>query len=664
MGNARIAKIWPNGSVESIVGTGVFSPFQYNDGTAGTATGLASVYGLSTDDDGNLYFSEVNGNRIRVLNTNNTVYTVAGLLPGLAGDTSDGLSANGSAIGRPFGIHLWQNTFLYFVEFSSCKVRYIDEYGLLQTVAGGGGCATNWDFTLGSTIPTLTTLIRPRHVWADSAGAVYFTENRGLVRKVANGTMRIIAGNGNSVSYRYGIAGTSAALGNIRGISGDSRGNIYVGGLVTDVYRIDTQTETVYKLAGASGSIGSVDCGVANSTRLGYVEGLYVDPASEDVYIADYFYSTIRVVSSTGGCVPTQTPTLAPFINDTFSPTLGPTISPSNTGAPSLVNLRQDGPDLIDEPARYISTVVGVNDGRSIYSCQGSGCYPSNHVATKNTLLYPYAVYVDVNGTIFVADTNNYRIVRVDANNTMTTIIGTGLTPATCCDGNHSLATNVGRVYGLSGSSDGVIYFAEYSEARIRAWYPNTSLVYTVAGVNPAFRFGFTPDGESIKGGRIAYPWGIFVEDESRTMYYTDNTFCLIRSFSLDTYIVSTIAGSGNCQSNQMYPWQVGRDYYASQVYTSAVYNVWANRNGEVFFSDSWNFVWRVYNGFARIFAGNGVYDTSAEYVQATSTTIASPRGITGDDFGNIYIVSSGENIVLKVTTNGTMYRIAGSSTW
>eukprot|EP01033_Poteriospumella_lacustris_P006472 gene6472-4656_t len=292
------------------------------------------------------------------------------------------------------------------------------------------------------------------------------------------------------------------------------------------------------------------------------------------------------------------------------------------------------------------------------------GCYPSNHVATKNTLLYPYAVYVDVNGTIFVADTNNYRIVRVDANNTMTTIIGTGLTPATCCDGNHSLATNVGRVYGLSGSSDGVIYFAEYSEARIRAWYPNTSLVYTVAGVNPAFRFGFTPDGESIKGGRIAYPWGIFVEDESRTMYYTDNTFCLIRSFSLDTYIVSTIAGSGNCQSNQMYPWQVGRDYYASQVYTSAVYNVWANRNGEVFFSDSWNFVWRVYNGFARIFAGNGVYDTSAEYVQATSTTIASPRGITGDDFGNIYIVSSGENIVLKVTTNGTMYRIAGSSTW
>eukprot|EP01037_Dinobryon_pediforme_P035130 gene35130-41374_t len=113
-----------------------------------------------------------------------------------------------------------------------------------------------------------------------------------------------------------------------------------------------------------------------------------------------------------------------------------------------------------------------------------------------------------------------------------------------------------------------------------------------------------------------------------------------------------------------MYPWQVGRDYYASQVYTSAVYNVWANRNGEVFFSDSWNFVWRVYNGFARIFAGNGVYDASAEYVQATSTTIASPRGITGDDFGNIYIVSSGENIVLKVTTNGTMYRIAGSSTW
>ena len=132
--NCRIRKIDTSGAIASIAG----ESFCSTDGDGGPAleARLACADGLALDAQGNLHFTEFGGNRIRRIDTDGVVTTIAGT--GEAGYTGDGGPATEATLNTPHGIAVDAESTIYFSDVGNFVVRMIDPDGIITTVAGTG----------------------------------------------------------------------------------------------------------------------------------------------------------------------------------------------------------------------------------------------------------------------------------------------------------------------------------------------------------------------------------------------------------------------------------------------------------------------------------------------------------------------------------------------
>jgi hypothetical protein len=105
-----------------------------------------------------------------------------------------------------------------------------------------------------------------------------------------------------------------------------------------------------------------------------------------------------------------------------------------------------------------ISTVAG--NGTAGYSGDGGP-------ATAARLDYPGGVAVDGAGDLFIADSGNYRVRKVDAGGVITTVAGDG-TPGYSGDGGPATAAQLSAVAGLAFDGSGNLFIADYSNDRVR----------------------------------------------------------------------------------------------------------------------------------------------------------------------------------------------------
>jgi sugar lactone lactonase YvrE len=138
-GNARIRKVNPDGIISTIAGTGEagFS----GDGGPATAAQIAYPSGLAVSSDGSVYFSDgstlkVTSNRIRKIDPDGIITTVAGT--GSVGFSGDGGPATAATLSNPTGITFDAQGNLYFADDGNERVRKIGTDGIITTVAGGG----------------------------------------------------------------------------------------------------------------------------------------------------------------------------------------------------------------------------------------------------------------------------------------------------------------------------------------------------------------------------------------------------------------------------------------------------------------------------------------------------------------------------------------------
>ena len=153
----------------------------------------------------------------------------------------------------------------------------------------------------------------------------------------------------------------------------------------------------------------------------------------------------------------------------------------------------------------------------------------------------PNRAVVDKYGNVYIADRGNQRIRKVDpGSNIITTIVGTG-TSGYNGDGLIGTVTTLNSPYGIDYDLQGNVYIADTNNFRIRKWFTKTSLVSTIIGTGVN---AYTGDGANATSAAIGLCYSIAV-DISNNVYISDSSYHRVRFINGTTGLVVLLAGTG-----------------------------------------------------------------------------------------------------------------------
>ncbi|RMG98350.1 MAG: hypothetical protein D6708_00630, partial [Candidatus Dadabacteria bacterium] len=158
--------------------------------------------------------------------------------------------------------------------------------------------------------------------------------------------------------------------------------------------------------------------------------------------------------------------------------------------------------------------------------------------ATQARLDSPYSVALGPDGSVYIADTGNYRVRKVGLDGIITTVAGTGSRGFAGDDGSATEA-QLSRVYGLEVGPDGTIYISDSGNYRVRKVDPKGNIT-TVAGTGV---FGFSGDGGAATEAQLSQPYALALGPDG-SLYVADHYNHRVRRISpLGT--ITTVAGNG-----------------------------------------------------------------------------------------------------------------------
>ena len=299
----------------------------------------------------------------------------------------------------------------------------------------------------------------PADVAVDYAGNVYIVDfySQRIRRVDTTGTITTIAGTGEPDYGGDGGRAVEARLSFPSGVAADHAGNLYVTDTGNNrVRRIDT-TGTITTIAGTGEPGYDQDVGLAVETPLARPKGVAMDDFG-NLYIAGFWnFPIVRVdatgtMSEVGG---TREPYDGPDDESRLSRDRG--IAVDNAGNVYIANIDNNYVRRVDATGN-VSVIAGTRE---------PGYGGDGGPAVEAQLSYPADVAVDHAGNIYIADTGNHRIRRIDTTGTITTIAGTG-EPGYGGDGGRAVEAQLASPFALTVDSSGNLYVADLGNYRIR----------------------------------------------------------------------------------------------------------------------------------------------------------------------------------------------------
>ena len=167
-----------------------------------------------------------------------------------------------------------------------------------------------------------------------------------------------------------------------------------------------------------------------------------------------------------------------------------------------IADSRNDRIRRVDRPTGIITTIAG----------SGTNGYDGDdRPATEAALNTPSAVAAASNGDLYIADTLNYRVRKVDAKTRLIhTVAGDGLPgePEDVGDGGPATAAHLNMPSDVAVAANGDVYIADMHHNRVRKVDARTGIITTVAGSGV---WGYSGDEGPAKDARLAGPAGIAV---------------------------------------------------------------------------------------------------------------------------------------------------------
>ncbi len=314
-------------------------------------------------------------------------------------------------------------------------------------------------------------LDQPFDVAFDKAGNLYFSDTfNHRIRKVdpKTGVISTVAGNGKKGFAGDGAKATDANLNEPYGIELDADGNLYiVDRLNYCVRKVDAKTLAITTIAGVGGKSGfGGDGGAADKALLVEPNGICLDGKGK-LYIADVAGHRVRVVNLAKG----QIDTLAGNGKGATTGD-GGALKDAVLFGPRAVAIAPSGKLLIVERNGHCVRVVDLAKGTiDRFAGTGKKGYTGDGgKALDATFDGPKEIDIDKDGNVFVVDTENEAIRKIDAKTgIVTTMAGKGKskTPGLGDNGAATAAT-LGRPHGVAVGLDGALYIGDTNSHRIR----------------------------------------------------------------------------------------------------------------------------------------------------------------------------------------------------
>ncbi len=507
--NYRIRKVTMDGVIHTIAGTG----FQGSSGDGGPAAAARLMpYRLTADAGGNIYVTDFQAGVRKI--------TPAGIITTVVASNAANASASAARVGfinaRPsyspypqipetarakgikgfvelnVGVDATGKVTTVSMERSlDCELDMIAAYAVAgwrfeparqdgQPVAS---TLSNYRVNFstppaqqpsGSPSPARR-LKNPLGVAVDAAGNVFVADsgNARIVR-ISGGGATVVAGNGTQGLWGDGGPATAAELKNPSGVVVDAAGNLYIADTGNAAIRKVLPNGLIGEAVGTGSAGFGGDGARAMCAQLKNPAGVALDPQGR-LYIADTGNSRVRGVAANG----------------------------------------------------IILTLAG--NATAGFGGDGSA---SSSAQLKN----PAGVAVDAVGNIYIADTGNARIRKISVNGVISTIAGNG-TPGFSGDGGPAVAAQLNAPIGIAVDSAGNLFIADSGNNRIRKVEPG-GMIHTVAGNGTS---GFGGDGGPAASAPLKSPAAVAL-DAAGNIYIADSGNNRVRQITTDG-LIHSIAG-------------------------------------------------------------------------------------------------------------------------
>ncbi len=464
------------------------------------------------------------------------ITTVTGGKPFLA----DGALASGAALRRPSAVTLDPDGHLFFSDTKHQQIRRIDAVtGILTTVAGVGGLSEDPPNPFGDGGPARAALLSaPRGLALDAIGNLYFADEASdRIRKVdvVTGLIEIVAGGGNSVPTELDPAGlgdggpaTEGRLIAPRGVWLDEQNNLLIADTGHHRIRKVDRQGLISTVAGNGFPGFSGDEESALEASLNTPTAVFVD--RDQLYIADSLNNRIRQVDSEGTIFTVVGPGVTEALNAGFSFITGGVLQ-----SPQGLWVDSDGRLLIADTDNHrirrfdprLGTISTVA-GTGIAGFSGDGAA----LGTKFNL--PAGVAVDGAGNLWVADTGNDRVRRVSSQSTSTLAGGESMEVG---DSDPAIAAALGFPTAIALDPENNAYISDYAHHRIRRVDAASRLINTAAGVGEP---GDSGDGQAAGQALISSPAGLAL-DALGNLFFTDTSHHKVRRVDGMSQLISTV---------------------------------------------------------------------------------------------------------------------------
>ena len=537
------------------------------------------------------------------------------LLTVAGGYTGDGGPASEAIVVAPQDLAMDQEGNIYFAEGK--RIRRIDSAGIITTVVQAE---------------------QPiRSIYMDEAGAIYFSAGFQVFKRDSWGEVSTVAGSQNYRQDNENVPALEAYFGSTNlSIAVDGDGNIYIAPDVERVWKVDAASGNVATVAGSSGSGDSGDGGPATEAQFMNITDIAVD-GDGNLYITDRAARRVRMVAAASGIITTVAGDGTPFAAEGKATEVG-------VNEPTVLFVTDAGELYIGSlgQVRKVDSAgnLTVVAGRESWGGAFSG---DNGPASEAEFNQFRAVWVDANGEMYIADTGNNRVRKIDSSGIVRTIAG-----GVSGEGRLATRASLNGPMDMAVDAAGNVYIADTENHTVKKVDASTGILTTVAGGGTADGPEYGDGGPAIEA-RLQSPRGVCVDRDGNLIIVDAGNFRIRKVDASGT--ITRIAGSTD------YNAPLGDGGPATEAKLGWLLDAFVADDGTIYIADGEKHRVRKVDssGIITTIAGNGSPTASGDGGPAIDAGLPSPRGIFVSDNGDIFVISE-DRKVRKI--DGTSGRI------